>query len=119
MPPAGWNEVLSVNDRNEPDDIVLSPHERLALRHIETALSGDRRLARRMGRAPHPRPRRLLVLTVVVLVCASVFLAVLGIRTSDPVVIWSFAGLWPFTLLQAFRLLCRVSSHGSRITSWL
>jgi hypothetical protein len=119
VPRAGWNEVLIVKDRNEPDDIVLSPHERLALQHIEAELSGDRRLARRMGQAPDRRPRRRLVLTVAILACGSLFLAVLGIRTSDPVFIWSFAGLWPFTLLQAFRLLCRMSSHGNRITSWL
>ncbi|MFG2794103.1 DUF3040 domain-containing protein [Streptomyces sp. NPDC048419] len=108
-----------MNDRNEPNDIVLSRHERLALRHIEAELSGDRRLARQMGRTRPPRPRRRLVLTVVILTCASLLLAVMGIRTSDPAVIWGFAALWPFTLLQAFRLLCRLSSSGDRVTSWL
>lgn len=115
----GWNEVLIVNERNEPNDIVLSPYERLALRHIEAELSGDRRLARRMGRTRLPRPRRRLALTVAVLACVSLTLAVIGIRTADPAVIWSFAALWPLTLFQAFRLLCRVSGAGDRITSWL
>ncbi|MFR0354913.1 DUF3040 domain-containing protein [Streptomyces sediminimaris] len=108
-----------MNDRDKPNDIVLSPHERVALRHIEAELSGDRRLVRRMGQTRPPRPRRRLALTVAVLVCASLALAVIGIRTSDPAVIWTFAALWPLTLFQAFRLLCRVSSAGERITSWL
>ncbi|MFI6567484.1 DUF3040 domain-containing protein [Streptomyces sp. NPDC050534] len=108
-----------MNDRNEHDDIVLSPREMLALRRIEAELGGDRRLVRRMGLTRSPRPRRRLALTVAILTCASLFLAVMGIRTSDPVFIWSFAALWPFTVLQAFRLLCRMSSTGARITSWL
>ncbi|MGY6026779.1 DUF3040 domain-containing protein [Streptomyces spinosirectus] len=108
-----------MNDRNEHDDNVLSPHEKLALRHIEAQLSGDRRLVRRMGLTRPPRARRWLALTVAVLTCASLFFAVMGIRTSDPQFIWSFAALWPFTVLQAFRLLCRMSSTGGRITSWL
>ena len=41
---------------------------------------------------------------------ASVVLMVAGIRTSDPAVIWAFAGVWPLTLLLAFRLLCRWST---------
>ena len=105
-----------MNDRNEHDDIVLSPREMLALRRIEAELGGDRRLVRRMGLT---RPRRWPALTVAILTCASLFLAVMGIRTSDPVFLWSFAALWPFTVLQAFRLLCRMSSTGARITSWL
>lgn len=45
------------------------------------------------------------------------FLVVMGILTSDRAVIWCFAGLWPFTLLQAFPVLCR--ANGAQIaTSW-
>lgn len=119
MPWAGWNEVLTVNERNEPNEIVLSPHERLTLRHIEAGLSVDRRLVRRMGRRGGPRPWRWPAVSVALLTCASLFFAIMGIRTSDPVFIWSFAGVWPFTLLQAFRLLCRVSRSGERFTAWL
>jgi hypothetical protein len=98
------NEVLRVENRNDPDDVVLSPHERLTLRYIEAELRGDRRLARRMRRRGS---RVWLPLSVAALACASLVLIVLGIRTSDPAVIWCFAALWPLTLLQAFRLLCR------------
>ncbi|MFJ9543327.1 DUF3040 domain-containing protein [Streptomyces sp. NPDC101225] len=108
-----------MNERDEPDDIMLSDHERIALRHIEAGLGDDRRLVRRMGRMERPRPWRLLALSVAMLACASLILAVLGIRTSAPVAIWSFAAVWPLTLLQAFRLLCRTSSARDRFTSWL
>ncbi|WP_405733347.1 DUF3040 domain-containing protein [Streptomyces sp. NBC_00028] len=120
-----------MNDRSDPDDVVLSPHERLALRRIEAELSGDRRLTRRMHRLLHqpayrqhhragrphhragrPAPRRALPLSTAALLSASVFLVVMGVRTSDPVLLWCFAALWPLTLLQAFRLLCRVTEAG-------
>ena len=101
----------------DPEDVVLSSHERLALRSIEAELSCDRRLARGMRR--RPRSRLWLPLSVALLTSSSLFLVVMGIRTADPVVIWCFAGLWPFTVLQAFRLLCRASRGGDRITSWL
>ncbi|MCD9879769.1 DUF3040 domain-containing protein [Streptomyces guryensis] len=94
---------------------MLSSHERLALRNIETELSCDRRLVRSMRR--HPGSRLRLPLSVALLACGSLFLAVMGIRTADPVVIWCFAGLWPFTLLQAFRLLRRATGGGGRTTS--
>ncbi|NUO42281.1 MAG: DUF3040 domain-containing protein [Streptomyces sp.] len=113
-----------VNDRSDPDDVVLSPHERLTLRRIEAELSGDRRLTRRMRRLLHqpadrlhhrpgrPVPRRALPLSTAALLSASMFLVVMGVRTSDPVLLWCFAALWPLTLLQAFRLLCRVTEAG-------
>ncbi|MFF4362031.1 DUF3040 domain-containing protein [Streptomyces sp. NPDC001604] len=101
----------------DPDDVVLSSHERLALRSIEAELSCDRRLARSMR--GEPGSRLWLPLSVALLACASLFLVVMGILTSDPVVIWCFAGLWPFTLLQAFRLLCRARRGTHRLTSWL
>ncbi|MGW2570784.1 DUF3040 domain-containing protein [Streptomyces sp. NPDC001537] len=101
----------------DPDDVVLSSRERLALRSIEAELSCDRRLARRMR--GEPGSRLWLPLSVALLACASLFLVAMGIRTSDPVVIWCFAGVWPFTLLQAFRLLCRARRGTDRLTSWL
>ncbi|MEV6945020.1 DUF3040 domain-containing protein [Streptomyces sp. NPDC051172] len=101
----------------DPEDVVLSSHERLALRSIEAELSCDRRLARSMrGEAGS---RLWLPLSVALSACASLFLLVMGICTSDPIVIWCFAGLWPYTLLQVFRLLCRASRGPGRITSWL
>lgn len=109
---------------------MLSTHERLALRNIEAELSCDRRLARSMrGHAGHrlrlarkirghPASRLWLPLSVALLACASLFLVVMGIRTADPAVICCFAALWPFTVLQAFRLLRRATRGGGRITSW-
>ena len=114
----------------DPDDVVLSSHERLALRSIEAELSCDRRLARSMrGHAGHrlrlarktrghPGSRLWLPFSVALLACASLFLVVMGIRTADPALICGFAGLWPFTVLLAFRLLRRASRGGGRITSW-
>ncbi|MBL1084557.1 DUF3040 domain-containing protein [Streptomyces actinomycinicus] len=102
------------------DDVRLSPHERLALLQIEANLRQDRRLARRLG-----RPRRTLWLpsSVALLVLASVFVAVMGIRTSDPALLWCFLVLWPLTLFQVFRLLCRTAGprprSGARLTPWL
>ncbi|MEU9208006.1 DUF3040 domain-containing protein [Streptomyces sp. NPDC048415] len=84
----------------------LSLRERLILKHIETELRRDRRLQRTL-RAPGRDP--WLPTAVTLLGVASAFLMVVGIRTSDPAVIWAFAALWPLTLLQAFRLLCRWS----------
>ena len=90
----------------------LSFRERLILKHIETELRRDRGLSRTL-RGNHalsvPRRDRRLSAVVTLLGAASVFLMVVGIRTSDPAVIWAFAALWPFTLFPAFRLLCRWS----------
>jgi hypothetical protein len=90
----------------------LSIRDRLVLKHIETEMRRDRRrnLTPRAGpavRTPDRDP--WLPAAVGLLGAVSVFLMVLGIRTSDPAVIWAFAVLWPVTLLQAFRLLCRWS----------
>lgn len=92
------------------DDIRLSPRERIILRDMERALRRDRRLAKAM-RPPRPprsprRPVRLPV-AVAVLAVVSILLMVIGIRTSEPGVIWAFAAVWPLTLVLAFRLLCR------------
>ncbi|MEU8469985.1 DUF3040 domain-containing protein [Streptomyces sp. NPDC029006] len=103
-----------------PDEVRLSPGERLALVQIESRLRQDRRFARRMG---CPRGAGWLPAAVVLLTAVSVFLAVMGIRTSDPALLWCFAVLWPLTLLQAFRLLCRATRartrSGARVTPWL
>ncbi|MFJ9928834.1 MULTISPECIES: DUF3040 domain-containing protein [Streptomyces] len=109
-------------DRRE--EIRLSPRERLALLEIEARLRRDRGFARRMGEEPRARrggarrgrTRRRLWLPVGVLLLgvASVFSAVMGIRTEDPGLLWCFAVLWPLTLFQAFRLLCRAARHRSR-----
>ncbi|KUN26628.1 hypothetical protein AQJ23_15875 [Streptomyces antibioticus] len=114
-------EVPTVSDRRDPDDVVLSPHERLALYRIEAELNADRRLTRRMRhhtgrglRNPVPVSRRCwLPLSTAALLSASVFLVVMGIRTSYPAVLWCFAVLWPLTLLQGFRLLCRAAGEGA------
>lgn len=130
-----------MNDRSDSDDVVLSPHERLALRRMEAELSGDRRLTRRMRRhlhrhlhpradrphlhpradRPYPHPRadrpvsgRWLPLSTAALLSACVFLVVMGVRTSAPAPLWCFAALWPLTLFQAFRLLRRAPGAGSR-----
>ncbi|MFF4307173.1 DUF3040 domain-containing protein [Streptomyces sp. NPDC001601] len=107
-------------ERKDPDDVVLSPGERLALQRIAAELSADRRLARRMEQ-PHPGSRRLwLPLSVAALACASLVLGVAGIRTSDPAVICCFAALWPVTLVQGFRLLCRIAGAARHAPSpWL
>ncbi|MFI1837218.1 DUF3040 domain-containing protein [Streptomyces olivaceoviridis] len=88
------------------DEVRLSPRERLALLRIEADLRRDRRFARRMGAAPR---EVWLPVAVLLLTAASVFVAVMGIRTSDPALLWCFALLWPLTLFQAFRLLCRAT----------
>ncbi|WP_258314687.1 DUF3040 domain-containing protein [Streptomyces sp. Act143] len=115
-----------MNERSDPDDVVLSPHERLALSRMEAELSADRRLTRRMRRqvrrrahrlvrpgARRPVSRRWLPLSTAALLSASVFLVVMGVRTSEPAVLWCFAVLWPLTLLQGFRLLCRATEDGT------
>ncbi|MFF5859436.1 DUF3040 domain-containing protein [Streptomyces sp. NPDC012751] len=104
------------------DQVRMSARERLALLQIEANLRQDRRFARRMGAARRPG---LLPAAVLLLGLASVFVAVMGIRTSQPALLWCFAVLWPLTLFQAFRLLCRAARprprprRGARVTPWL
>ncbi|WP_030339692.1 DUF3040 domain-containing protein [Streptomyces sp. NRRL S-1022] len=102
------------------DKVRLSPSERLALLQIEANLRQDRRLARRMGAV---RDRMWLPASVLLLAAASAFVAVMGIRTSEPALLWCFALLWPLTLFQAFRLLCRATHprhrSGTRPAPWL
>lgn len=107
---------------NMHDEVRLSARERLALLQIEANLLQDRRFARRMGAVRHGLwlPAAVLLLAV-----ASGFVAVMGIRTSDPALLWCFALLWPLTLFQAFRLLCRAGRPrsrprtGAQVTPWL
>jgi hypothetical protein len=95
----------------------LPDHEQRALEQIEAALRRDRRLDRRLRtlrlrRRPKPAPiagYQPRAGTVGVLLTVSVTLMVIGIRTSDPGVVWAFAALWPLTLYGVFRLLCRWS----------
>ncbi|NGO12618.1 DUF3040 domain-containing protein [Streptomyces sp. HC44] len=93
----------------------LPDREQRILEEMEADLRRDRRLRRRLRtlrikRRLHParvagyQPR---VPTVALLVAVSVVLMVAGIRTSEPVVIWAFAALWPLTLFGVLRLLCR------------
>ncbi|WP_327720995.1 DUF3040 domain-containing protein [Streptomyces sp. NBC_00490] len=92
--------------------VRLSIRERLVLKHIETEMRRDRRRNRPPGKTSGTRGRRRdpwLPLAVGLLGTASVFLAVVGVKTSDLAVLWAFTVLWPVTLLQAFRLLCRWS----------
>ncbi|MFF7356357.1 DUF3040 domain-containing protein [Streptomyces filipinensis] len=102
------------------DEARLSPRERLVLLQIETGLRRDRRFARRMGDGQRGR---LLPAAVLLLSMASAFVAAMGIRTSDPALLCCFAFLWPLTLFQAFRLLCRLtrgaSRSGQRAREWL
>ncbi|CAL2058729.1 DUF3040 domain-containing protein [Streptomyces sp. TR1341] len=107
----------------------LSPRERLALLEIEAHLREDRGFARRMGggahreRADRAHRRIWLPTGVLLLALASAFCAVMGIRTADPGLLWCFAVLWPLTLFQAFRLLCRLARRrgraAERASSWL
>ncbi|MGW3264778.1 DUF3040 domain-containing protein [Streptomyces sp. NPDC001056] len=105
-------------DRRER--LRLSPYERLALLEIEAHLRQDRGFARRMGGGAHRERgdrahlRCWLPAGVLLLALASAFAAVMGVRTSDPALLWCFAVLWPLTLFQAFRLLCRVVRRRGR-----
>ncbi|MQY37532.1 hypothetical protein SRB17_55360 [Streptomyces sp. RB17] len=96
------------------DEVQLSPRERLALLQIESRLRQDRRFARRMG---DTRREVWLPVAVLLLGIASTFVSVMGIRTSDPALLWCFALLWPLTLFQAFRLLCRAVRRRARARS--
>ncbi|MER6029607.1 DUF3040 domain-containing protein [Streptomyces sp. NPDC001851] len=93
------------------DEVRLSLRERLVLLQIETDLRQDRRFAHRMGDGHR---RAWLHVAVLLLGIASAFVAVMGIRTSDPALLCCFALLWPLTVLQAVRLLrrtARLRSH--------
>lgn len=93
----------------------LPDHEQRILDEVERALRRDRRLDRRLrthrlrrcpdlSRVTHYRPH---VMTVGLLLTAAITLLVLGIVTSRPAVIWSFAAVWPLALFASFRLVCR------------
>ncbi|AOR36166.1 DUF3040 domain-containing protein [Streptomyces fodineus] len=102
------------------DEVRLSPRERLVLLQIEKGLRQDRRFARRMGDAPG---EVWLPVAVLLLGIASAFVAVVGVRTSDPALLCCFALLWPLTLVQALSLLCRALRHrtgsGNQVRPWL
>ncbi|MCH5670303.1 DUF3040 domain-containing protein [Streptomyces gilvus] len=95
----------------------LPDHEQRALDEMERALSRDRRLERRLRTfRPSRRPdlarlaaHRPRLWTVAFLLLVSIGLMVAGIVTSEPAVIWAFAGVWPAALFVSFRLLCRLT----------
>jgi hypothetical protein len=89
------------------DDVRLSLRERLIFKDIEFALRRGHRFG---GLLRTARGAIWLPLAVALSAAASVILMVAGIRTSDPAVIWAFAAVWPLTLFQSFRLLCRWST---------
>ncbi|WP_240509801.1 DUF3040 domain-containing protein [Streptomyces malaysiense] len=103
-----------------PEKTRLSPRERLALMDIEAHLRQDRGFARRMGGGAHRERgerahRRIWLPTgVLLLTLASAFCVVMGISTADPGLLWCFAVLWPLTLFQALRLLCRLARRRGR-----
>jgi hypothetical protein len=93
----------------------LPEHEQRILDQMEADLRRDRRFARRLR---SPRAKRTLSVTrvadyrprartVAFLVLVAGALMVTGIRTSEPAVIWAFAGVWPIALFGVLRLLCR------------
>lgn len=103
-----------MESRNDPDGVVLSSQERLALRRIEAELRQDRRLARRMRRSG---TRPWLPLSVATLTCVSLVLLVIGILTLDAAVLWCLLVLWPVTVLLALRLLRRPPGDQARTRS--
>jgi hypothetical protein len=92
----------------------LHDDERHILDEMERVLRRDRRLERRMRRLGRDRPtvwarvvrHRPHPWTVGMLLVVSVGLMAAGIDTSEPAVIWAFAGVWSVTLYAMFRLLC-------------
>ena len=100
-----------MENRNDPDGVALSSHERLTLLGIEAELRQDRHLARRMRRQG---ARPWLSLSVAALTCASLLLLVTGILTANLTVLWCFAALWPVALLLAFRLPRRPAGAANR-----
>lgn len=99
----------------------LPEHEQRILDQMEEELRGDRRFSRRLRklgvrrrlgltfltRLTRPADHRPRTGTVVFSVLVSVSLLVAGICTSEPAVIWAFAGVWPLTLFGVLRLLRR------------
>ncbi|MEW2166483.1 DUF3040 domain-containing protein [Streptomyces sp. NPDC007084] len=108
-----------MDERDHRDGVRLSPLERAALAEIEEGLRHDH-----VDPEPPPAPARRpwLAVSVVLMVLCSVFLAVVGFRTSEPAILWCFAVLWPLTVIQSVRLVRRWMRHwlrpGGRITSW-
>ncbi|MFG2310492.1 DUF3040 domain-containing protein [Streptomyces sp. NPDC048566] len=104
-----------MDERDHRDGVRLSPLERAALAEIEEGLRHDHVDAE----PPAATTRRpWLAMSVVLMLLGSVFLAVVGFRTSAPAVLWCFAVLWPLTVVQAVRLVRRWMRPGGRVTSW-
>jgi hypothetical protein len=95
-------------------DSGLTPSERRRLGELESLLSQDTRLERRLRTMrPHPVWRAAVLPLLGVL---SLALMVAGAATSQPVVIGAFAVVWPLTCGLAFRALFRAFRDPPRST---
>ncbi|MEU4172524.1 DUF3040 domain-containing protein [Streptomyces sp. NPDC026665] len=104
-----------MDEKDRADGVRLTARERAALAEIEEGLRQDQE--------PAPTPRRpsggrLLPITVALMLVCSVVLAVVGARTSDAILLWCFAVLWPLTVLQIVRLLGRWIKTTGPFTPW-
>ncbi|UXY32880.1 DUF3040 domain-containing protein [Streptomyces sp. HUAS TT20] len=98
-----------MEDGDASKKVRLSPYERFAPAHIKAELRYDHRFTcRTSGRAPCTWLR----LAVALMTAASVFLAVMGVRTSDPAVPWFFAAAWSLTLVAGLRPLRHATEPG-------
>ncbi|MEU4087097.1 DUF3040 domain-containing protein [Streptomyces aureus] len=105
-----------MDESDRTDGVRLTARERAALAEIEEGL-------RHQDEDPAPEPRRrsggrrLPIMVALMSVC-SVVLAVVGIRTSQPALLWCFAVMWPLTVLQLVRLLGRWIRSTGPFTPW-
>ncbi|QNA75386.1 DUF3040 domain-containing protein [Streptomyces sp. So13.3] len=84
----------------------LTEQERRALEELESDLCQDRRLHRRVRRLEgRSRSAWWQLVVLLTLVTASVSLAVAGIHTPTPAILWAFAGAWTATLVNGAWLL--------------
>lgn len=104
-----------MDEKDRADGVRLTARERAALAEIEEGLRQDNDAEP----APHRPPRgRLLPIAVALMLVGSVVLAVVGARTSDAILLWCFAVLWPLTVLQIVRLLGRWIKTTGPFTPW-
>ncbi|MFB7242019.1 DUF3040 domain-containing protein [Streptomyces populi] len=104
-----------MDDSDRTDGVRLTARERAALAEIEEGLRQDHDPAPVPSR---PSGGRRLPLTVALMLVCSVVLAVVGIRTSEPALLWCFAVMWPLTVLQIIRLLGRWIRTTGPFTPW-
>ncbi|MFK0234107.1 DUF3040 domain-containing protein [Streptomyces vinaceus] len=84
------------------DGAGLSDHERRALSAIEADLEADRSL-RRILRAAHSGPRRLVLATCLLGAVTLGLLVAAAVTVSLPL-IWGFAAAWTLTVVLALPL---------------